>query len=214
MTRLRRVVPLLFLVAAVSSGASGAESPRELVEQMIALDVVLAHADDVGLDARQRESIHRLLSEHHAKMPALLQQMREERDALLALLKLDKPEEAAVLAQFDRLNAVETELKRRRFQMTVGAKKILTPAQQTKALALRDRRTTEGAAVAEGASLPAKLQRVKDGLEQWKREGRDVAPLRASWERFRAAEEKGHYRQARQALDEAIALLDTPPAAR
>ena len=53
---------------------------------------------------------------------------------------------------------------------------------------------------------------MKEGLEQWKREGRDVTPLRELWDRFRAAEDKGHYRQARQALDEAIALLDAPPA--
>jgi hypothetical protein len=99
--------------------------------------------------------------------------------------------------------------------MTLAIKKVLTPEQQAKALALQGRRLTEsGSAQAGPDTIAAKLQRVRDGLQQWTREGRDVAPLRALWERVREAEDRGHYRQARQALDEAIALLDAPPPAR
>ena len=209
MTRTTTVLLALGMSLA-SSGA--AESPRELLEQMIPSDLVLAQADVLGLDARQRQAVLRLQADHYSKMPPLLRRMRQERDALVTLLAQEKPDEGAVLAQFERLNAVEADVKRLRFRMAVGVKKVLTAEQQTKALALQGTRLSEGGAAAGAGTLAARLERVKDGLEQWKREGRDVTPLREKWERFREAEDKGFYRQARQALDEAIALLDAPRA--
>ena len=204
--------PILALTVAMgSAGAAAAQSPQDLMDQIIPPDLVLAQSDSIGLSPAQRQAVHRVLLELQPKMPPLLRQMRQERDALVALLKQEKPEEAAVLAQFEKLNSVETELKRVRFQMTVGVKRILSAEQQAKALALQETRLADSGAGPGPNSLAAKLQRVKEGLEQWKREGRDVTPLRELWDRFRAAEDKGHYRQARQALDEAIALLDKPP---
>jgi Spy/CpxP family protein refolding chaperone len=212
MKTLRRAMTFLVAGAMALVSAAAAQSPRDLPEQMIPPDLVLAQAEAIGLSAAQRQAVRRVQAELQPRMPPLLRQMRQERDALVALLALEKPDEAAVLAQFEKLNAVETELKRLRIQMTVGVKKVLTAEQQAKALALQGKRLSDSTAAAGPDTLPAKLQRVKEGLEQWKREGRDVTPLRELWERFRAAEDKGYYRQARQALDEAIALLDAPPA--
>ena len=76
-------------------------------------------------------------------MPPLLRQMREERDALVALLKRKSPTRAPSSRQFEKLNAIETELKRLRFQMTVGVKRVLTAEQQAKALALQEQRLAE-----------------------------------------------------------------------
>jgi Spy/CpxP family protein refolding chaperone len=205
----RRLTTAVIAAWAGLASARAAESPRDLFEQMIPPELVLAQADAIGLDAKQREAVHRVQAELQPKMPPLLVRMRAERDALITLLAADTPDEALVLAQFEKLNAIETELKRVRLRMTVGVKKVLTPEQQTRALALQGQRLTDAPTGAD--TLPAKLQRVKEGLEQWKREGRDVTPLRERWDRFRAAEDKGHYRQARQALDEAIALLESPP---
>jgi Spy/CpxP family protein refolding chaperone len=206
-----RVLALAIAVWTAGAPAGAADSPRDLVDQMIPPDLVLAQSEAIGLSPAQRQAVHRVLVELQPRMPPLLRQMRQERDALVALLVQEKPDEAAVLAQFEKLNSVETELKRVRFRMTVGVKRILTAEQQAKALALQETRLADSGAGPGPNSLPTKLQRVKEGLEQWKREGRDVTPLRELWDRFRAAEDKGHYRQARQALDEAIALLDKPP---
>jgi Spy/CpxP family protein refolding chaperone len=210
MNTLSRIVLSLVVLGANAAQTHAAESPRELFEQMLAPDRVLASADALGLDAKQRESVRRVQAETQPRMPPLLRQMADERDALIALLKAERPDEAAVLARFDKLNAIETEVKRLRIQMTLGLKKILTAEQQETARALPGKPLAENENAAPD-TLAAKLHRVKQGLEQWKREGRDVAPLRARWERFREAEDRGHYRQARLALDEAIALLDAPP---
>jgi Spy/CpxP family protein refolding chaperone len=201
-----------FLIAAQLglASAGAAESTRDLLEQMIPPERVLAQAQALGLDTKQRQSLERIQADLSPRQAPLLRQMHQERDALVALLKQEKPDEAAVVARFEALNAVETELKRLRLRMTIAVKKVLTAPQQAKALSLADR-PIAGSGATGTESLPARLQRVKDGLERWKREGRDVTRLRQSWERFREAEDKGFYRQAREALDEAIALLDAPP---
>ena len=207
----RRITALVILMSGLGpASARAAESTRDLFEQVIPPELVLAEAEAIGLDAGQRQAVQRIQAELQPRMPPLLRQMREERDALMALLSADKPDEAAVLARFDKLGAAETEFKRVRIQMTLRIKTVLTAEQETRALALQGRRLTESGAATGADTLPAKLERVKEGLEQWKREGRDVTPLRERWERFRAAEDKGFYRQARQALDEAIALIDAP----
>jgi len=211
MRPLRRFTTSLLASWIGLASAAGAESPRDLFDQLIPPELVLAEAQAIGLSAKQRQEVQRIQAELQPTMPPLLRRMRQERDALVALLELEKPDEAAVLAQFAKLDAVETELKRVRLQLTVRTKRVLTAEQQAKALALQAQRLTRNGAATGPDTLPAKLQRIKEGLEQWKREGRDVTRLRELWERFREAEDRGHYRQARQALDEAIALLDGPP---
>jgi Spy/CpxP family protein refolding chaperone len=201
-----RGITTVVLLALGLSGPAAAQSPQDLFDELVPPEVVLAHAAELGLSTEQRQAVERIQAEAHPQSRGLVERMRQERDALVALLRQAAPDEAAVVAQFDRLSAVETDLKRLRIRTTTRTKRVLTTAQQQRALALQRSRTGDG-------SLQAKLQRVREGLEQWKREGRDVAPLRALWDRFREAEDRGFYRQARQALDEAVALLDTPPPA-
>ena len=197
----------LGLAASVGPG-----SAQDLFDELVPPDLVLAHSEALGLGAEQRRAIERVLRELHPQMPPLARRMREERDVLVALLKVERPDEAAVVAQFEKLTAVETELKRLRLQMTARTKRVLTAEQQEKALGLQREKASGRGPAAGTESVQEKLRRVRDGLEQWKREGRDVTRQRAHWERFREAEDKGFYRQARQALDEAIALLEAPPA--
>src|SRR5262245_15051223 len=199
MNTLRRTASLVAASVVVAVSAAAAESPRDLLELMISPDIVLGQAETIGLNAGQRQSVQRIQAELQPRMPPLLRRIREERDALVALLGTEKPDEGAVIAQFEKLDAIETEVKRLRLQMTVEVQRVLTAEQQARARALQGKRLAEGGAATGPDSLPTKLRRVKEGLEQWKREGRDVTPLRELWERFREAEDKGHYRQARQA---------------
>lgn len=208
---------LRFAVALLMAGtwspitARASEAPRDLLDQILPPDIVLEHADTIGLTPAQRNAVQKVQRDLQPRMWPLIAQIRQERDALMALLAQDQPDEAAVLAQFEKLNAAETELKRLRFRMTLGVKTALRPEQQAQATSLHAERLARAGATP-GPSLQARLTRVKEGLEQWRREGRDVTPLRLCWEQFREAEQKGHYRRARQALDEAIALLDAPSA--
>jgi hypothetical protein len=193
--------------------AGFAETSPNVFAQIIAPETVLLRAEEMGLSAEQRQAVQRIQGEFQPRLGPLLRQMHQERDALIALLQQEKATETAVLVQFDRLTGVENELKRLRLQMSVRIQAVLAPEQRKKARGvLPSDRLAGSAAMTSGANtLPAKLQRFKQGLEQWKREGRDVTLLGERWERFREAEAKGHYGQARQILDEALALLDQSP---
>ncbi len=206
----RRNVTLL-IAGWLALAPLGAAAPQDLFDELVPPDLVLAHSAALGLSAAQRQAVERIQADLHPRMQPLLRQIGQERDALLVLLKEEKPQEPALLAQLERLNVAEAGLKRLRLQMTVRTKNVLTAEQQANALALQRKRVTETGSTPGRGPLQVKLRRVKEGLEQWKRDGRDTTRLRAMWERFREAEDRGFYRQAREALDEAIALLEAPP---
>jgi heavy-metal resistance protein len=207
----RRAAVAAVIAGGLALAAVGPGSAQDLFYELVPPALILADSHALGLGAEQRQAIEGIVGELHSQMRPLVRQMREEQSGLVALLKVERPDEAAVVAQFEKLSAVETEMKLLNLQMTVRSKRVLTAEQQEKALSLQRNKVRWGPA-AGTESVHVKLQRVRDGLEQWKREGRDVTRLRALWERFREAEDKGFYRQARQALDEAIALLEAPPA--
>src|SRR5687768_13102373 len=110
----RRFTALLIASATSLAAAGGSEPPRDLLEQILPPDVVLEHAKAIGLSQEQRLAVQRVQRDLHPRMPPLVAQIRQERDALMALLAAQRPEETAVLAQFEKLNAAETELKRLR----------------------------------------------------------------------------------------------------
>jgi Spy/CpxP family protein refolding chaperone len=207
---MRRLTTLL-LVCWSAATTAHAQPSRDLFALLIPPELVLAHAEELGLSAAQRHAVEGIRAELGPRTAPLLQQMRAERDALVELLGKEKPDEAAVLARFERLSAIETDLKRLRLLMSTRTKRVLTADQQARAAALQETGLAGSGPPPGAQPLREKLERVKAALEQWKREGRDVTRLRELWDRFREAEAKGHYRQARQALDEAIALLEAPP---
>jgi Spy/CpxP family protein refolding chaperone len=201
---------LTFLIAAFClNGAGFAASPQDLFEQMVPPEIVLLHAAEIGLTDAQRHTLRRAAAALEAEMKPWQQKMREETVALVASLSQEKPDEAVVLAQFEKLNKVEVELKRLRLLMTLRMKAELTAEQQAIARKLN---AAAGSAPRLG-SMAAKLERIKQGIERWKRDGRDVAQVRELWERSLRLSEEGRDTDARAVLDEAQTLLDTPPAA-
>ena len=184
-------------------------SPQDLIEQMLPPETVLPNGVAIGLTPAQRETLQRELSALQARLAPLQQRMREETGALVQMLAQAKPDDAAVLAQYEKLNATENEVKRLRVTMTLRVKAVLTPEQQAQVRALKSAPTA-----AASNSTPArdgvagKLQRVKQGIERWKREGRDVTRVRELWDQFQQAAEKRQHAEAHRALNEALAILD------
>lgn len=202
---------LLLFIAAFGFGFgvdAFAASPRDLLEQMVPPEIVLQNADEIGLTDAQRQGLRREAAALEAKLKPLQQQLREETAALVAVLTQEKPDEAAVLAHFDELNKVEVELKRLRLLMTLRMKAGLSAEQQAKARRLHAAAGTAGRL----GGMAAKLERLKQGIERWKREGRDVTQARELWERSRRLSEEGRDADAGAVLDEAQAILDAPPA--
>lgn len=190
-----------------------ASSPQDLIEQMLPPETVLPHAEAIGLTAEQRATLQREIATLQASMGPLQRRMREETGVLVRMLAQAKPDDAAVLAQYEKLNATENEVKRLRVTMTLRVKAMLTSEQQEKVRTLRAEPVgNSGEAAGNRSGVAGKLQRVKQGLERWKREGRDVTKVRALWEQFQQAAEARQHGEAQRLLNEALAILDAPAA--
>jgi len=67
-------------------------------------------------------------------------QMAEPAEQLTLLAKKEQVDEAAALALVDRILSLEREIKKKQMSLLIRIKNILTPEQQARVTALRDRR--------------------------------------------------------------------------
>jgi hypothetical protein len=109
--------------------------------------------------------------------------MEHETAALSALVQQQHIDEATLLAQMDKVLDLERELKHLHAGLLVAIKNLLTPEQQTK---LRDIEKAGPTTLAEDAKkrLTEKVERIKEGAQQWADSGRDPSPI------FKTMEEK------------------------
>ena len=198
---------ILFLMLCCCASLYAA-TPQELVAQMLPSDLLLPNAAALGLSPEQQQRLREKLTPLQREMPPLQKQMGGLNSALIALLAETTPDEDAVLAKYHELEAVESRIKVLRMKMTLAAKSVLSAEQQEKARALRGAPTEPVAG--NGDTIRGKLQRVRDGLERMKREGRDVTKVRELWNQFQEHAERREHQLAMKALNEALALIEAP----
>jgi Spy/CpxP family protein refolding chaperone len=87
-----------------------------------------------------QESIYALLDEARAEVQSRRPEMREAHEALRALMHADAPDEEAILAQAERLGALETEARKARLSTMLQVHALLTPEQREELMQLRERR--------------------------------------------------------------------------
>jgi Spy/CpxP family protein refolding chaperone len=100
-------------------------------------DKVLGHAQELGLDDAQRKSIRAELQKAQPKFLDFQLDLQAEVEKMTLLLQEKPVDEAKVLAELDRILALEKETKKTQFSLLVRIRNILTPAQQTKMSALQ-----------------------------------------------------------------------------
>ncbi len=196
---------LLFVIFAVST-LLHAETGRDIVAQMLPVDALLPNAQTLGLSAGQQTQLReRLLPLQREVMP-LQGQLREVTAGFVAQLSAQKPDEAAVMAKFTDVEALESKIKVLRLKMTLIAKSVLSVDQQKRAMALRG----SGPSPMAGSSdtIRSKLQRVRDGIERMKRDGRDVTQVAALWAEFQKRAELRHHQLAMKALNDALVIIE------
>jgi hypothetical protein len=201
---MKRILLFLLWCCATLRGAT----PQELVAQMLPSDLLLPNAAALELSPEQQQRLREKLTPLQREMPPLQKQMGDLNTALVALLAETKPDEDTVLAKYHELEAVESRIKVLRMKMTLVAKSVLSAEQQEKARSLRG--APAEPVPGNGDTIRAKLQRVRDGLERMKREGRDVTQVRELWNQFQQHAERREHQLAMKALNEALALIEAP----
>jgi Spy/CpxP family protein refolding chaperone len=95
-------------------------------------ELVMRNQKAINLTPDQQSTIREEMRKAMPRFTELQWQLSAEEEALEALVRADAPDEKQILAQFDKLMLVESELKRVRFALLVRLRAILTPEQQQK----------------------------------------------------------------------------------
>ena len=150
---MKRLLSALLLSAA-SAIPAGAQTPGPgrpgedpLARYFFPPELVLQHAQELALQPGQRSTIVSAVKEAQGDLFDLQMLMSDRSQELMKLLggdpahRVPGPErldEAAMLAQVDRILAVERDMKRRQLQLLIRIRNALTREQQEKLARYRD----------------------------------------------------------------------------
>jgi Spy/CpxP family protein refolding chaperone len=177
---------------------AGAFFPPELIMQA---------REQISMSPQQLEAVQARVTKTQPQSEELRKKLELETAALAALVKAERVEETAVLAQLDKVLDAERELKHLHISLVIALKNLLTPDQQAK---LREMTKEGGAQFAEAtrARLTEKMERVKAGAQAWAAGGRDPSDvLRAMEQKFKPLIESGKVVEAEAELDRALEQL-------
>ena len=93
---------------------------------------VMGHSLEIGLEDAQKTAIRDEAKKVQGKFLDTQFELQGESEKMVRLLQGGTVDEAKVLAQVDRILALEREIKKAQISLLVRIKNILTPAQQAK----------------------------------------------------------------------------------
>jgi Spy/CpxP family protein refolding chaperone len=102
-------------------------------------ELIMRHAPEIGLDDKQRAAIKDLVVKMQARFLDLQWDLQAESEKMVRLLQAQPVDEAAVLAQADKVMAFEREIKKAHLSLLVRIKNLLSDAQREKLTELRRR---------------------------------------------------------------------------
>jgi Spy/CpxP family protein refolding chaperone len=133
---------LFLLLAAFGAAAAWAEpAPEDLIgKYLFPPELVMKYSQDLGLDERQRTAVKENVQKAQAKFLDLQWELQEESQKMVRLLQARPVDEAAVLAEADKVLALEREIKRTQLSLLIRLKNLLNEPQQAKLMELRNRK--------------------------------------------------------------------------
>lgn len=205
------VVLLVLFASLLQIGAAPPKDlPRDPLEgAFFPPELVLLAGGRIGLSPEQREEVQRAVEKVQARSEEFLQRLKRESAALAALAGQDRLDEAAVLAQLDKLLDAERQAKRLHIGLLARVKSLLTPAQQEK---LREFSKDDGAKLAEETRqrLAEKGERIQQGAQTLAEGGKDPSAIaQAMQEEFKPLLDSGKISGAEAVLDRLLKELES-----
>lgn len=191
------------LAAAEKAGAatdalSGAFFPPELIMR--------AH-EQIGMSPEQLEAFRERVKKVQPQFEDLRKKLEREAAALAVLAKQERVDEAALIAQLDKVLDAEREVKHTQMGLLAAIKNLLAPEQQGK---LRELMKSGGAKPSEEVRqrLTAKVERVQAGVRKWVEDGRDPSAIgQAMKEKVKPLMDAGKPLEAEAELDRILETL-------
>ena len=124
--------------AAAPRGLGRAEQDR-IARMVFAPDLVMRHQTEIGLGGAQKQALVDEMQRTQSDLVPLQVEMSEAAESLRRYLDGPRVDEAAALAEAERVMRLESEIKRRHLTMLIRIKNLLTEEQQTELRLLRRR---------------------------------------------------------------------------
>jgi Spy/CpxP family protein refolding chaperone len=133
------LVLVAVLIIPVGARAESPPAPGQdpLAAFVFPPDLVMRHAGEIGLDERQRAAVKDAVVKMQGRFLELQWDMQAESEQMARLLQASPVDEAALLAQADKVMGLEREVKRTHLSLLVRIKNLLTDAQRAKLGELR-----------------------------------------------------------------------------
>jgi Spy/CpxP family protein refolding chaperone len=135
--RIRVSLILLSLLCAAPLLRADPPAMDPIAQNLFPPEVIMRYTGDIGLDEKQRTAVRDLVKSAQGKFVDAQWQLQEESEKLVRLLQAKPIDEAATLAQADRVMGLEREVKKTQLTLLVRLKNLLTEAQQRKLAELR-----------------------------------------------------------------------------
>ena len=196
---------LLIAIAALITPLLHARSQGDLIgANLFPPDFIMANAEAINFTEDQRQSLRDTVEKNQERFNSLQEPLKQEAQALAKLLADPAPTEAAVLAQFDKVQDREREIKRAQLALMLEIRGKLTSDQRTKLAELRAKNPGQQ----RPPEIAAKLERVKAGFARWQGEGRDPSAIGQKLQELQPLMQSGKMEKANALLDEAIKALE------
>jgi Spy/CpxP family protein refolding chaperone len=134
---------ILIVVALILFGTLANAAPPgpgdELAQNLFRPEQVLKYRQDIGLDDRQSGALKQLVQQAQTRFLDLQWDLQAEAGKLAQLLREPRVDESAAIGQADRVLTQEREVKKAQLTLLIRIKNLLTPEQQQKLMALREK---------------------------------------------------------------------------
>ena len=198
---------ILLAISALAAPLLRAQAPQDPIGgNLFPPDLIMANADAIHFTGEQHQALQELMEKAQPRFGELQEALQQEADALGKLLAQPAPDEAAVLAQFDKLQDRERAIKRAQLSLMLGIRGKLTAEQRTALAGLRAK--NPGPQPGPNA-MHEKAQRVQNGVARWQEAGRDPSPIGELMSQIDPLMRAGKMREAEAILDQALKLIAT-----
>ena len=106
-------------------------------EKLFPPELIMKHQQELGIDDRQREAILKEIERAHSQLFPTQWQMSAAAEQLSKALEAPKLDEGRVLAEADKVMALERDIKRAHLALLIRIRNVLSDAQRAKAAELR-----------------------------------------------------------------------------
>lgn len=182
----------IWLVCAVLllGGLSAAAQSDPFAENFYTPEFIKQVHELIGVTEEQKATVGAQIHEIQESIQVIRGALARESATLAELAKADKVNEDKLLAQADKVMALESDVKRAQLQMLIKIKNALTPEQQAK---LKEYK-------AKMSQLQPKMRTLQEMARRAEAAGIDLSPLREKKTEFDALIQQGKFEDAEALL--------------